>query len=463
MTPRLQALYAEKQTLINAAKRLETTSEWTDQDKAEAAALPGLINACDQAIDEAQELAKIASTANESLNGGAVFSRAAAVATVKDVAAEAGARYRGRVRNFSGATEEAKAKKAYQFGMWVLATMGKGYAQRYCAQNGIAIQSGPNDGMPTIMGALGQSELNNEDGGYLVPHQFENDLIVLREQYGVFRQFAKNVPMSSDSRSDPRRKSGLTAYFVGDGEGATASKMGWDRVQLNAKKSLVLAYVTTELNEDSIISMGDTLAGEIAYAFAKLEDDCGFNGDGTSPYGSIVGVRAKLRAVDATIANIKGLQVGSGNAYSELVRGDFQKTKGLLPQYADTPNTAWFVHKTFFHSVMEDLILALGGVTIAEQAQLESRTPIFLGYPVRFSQQMPKAEANSQVCAVFGDLNLAASFGDRRITTVMFSEHAAFTSDEIAVRGSERFDINVHDVGDTTDAGPVVGLITAAS
>jgi HK97 family phage major capsid protein len=82
---------------------------------------------------------------------------------------------------------------------------------------------------------------------------------------------------------------------------------------------------------------------------------------------------------------------------------------------------------------------------------------------------MPSVEANSQVAALLGDLSLAALFGDRRMTTIAMSEHANFANDEWAIRGTERYDINVHDVGnaDATAAnrvaGPMVGLITAAS
>jgi hypothetical protein len=38
-----------------------------------------------------------------------------------------------------------------------------------------------------------------------------------------------------------------------------------------------------------------------------------------------------------------------------------------------------------------------------------------------------------------------------------------YETDQIAVRGKERFDINVHDLGDDTDAGPIVALKTPAS
>jgi hypothetical protein len=35
--------------------------------------------------------------------------------------------------------------------------------------------------------------------------------------------------------------------------------------------------------------------------------------------------------------------------------------------------------------------------------------------------------------------------------------------DQIAIKGVERIDIVVHDVGSTTEAGPIVGLQTKAS
>ena len=357
------------------------------------------------------------------------------------------------LKNFKG---ERAAERAYRFGKWVQAgPMKDARAAQFCQDHGIAVTRALSEGQ-------------NEYGGFLVPEEFGNDLIDLREQYGVFRQFAKVVPMASDTRTDPRRTGGLTAYFVNEGDAITASDKSWDRVSLTAKKLAVLARVSSELNEDSVISLGDDLAGEMAYAFANKEDECGFNGDGTSTYGGIVGVREKIKGLSGTIANIAGLQVGTGNAYSELVLADFEGVVALLPQYADTPNARWFVHRTFYYNVMLKLALAAGGVT-KEEIVNGQRTPTFLGYPVAVTQVMPKVEANSQVCAVLGDLALAASLGSRRDVSIAMSEHSRFGYDQIEFRGTQRFDINVHSVGNASAtagsrvAGPIVGLITAAS
>ncbi|HMS10339.1 MAG TPA: phage major capsid protein, partial [Pyrinomonadaceae bacterium] len=102
------------------------------------------------------------------------------------------------------------------------------------------------------------------------------------------------------------------------------------------------------------------------------------------------------------------------------------------------------------------------GVTATEIEDARNRR--FLGYPVVFSQVMPSTEANSQVCAVFGDLSLGARLGDRRAFTTAIDDSILFRKDALLFRATARFDINVrYGVGDTTKAGPIVGLITAGS
>ena len=212
-----------------------------------------------------------------------------------------------RVKNFKGTVAGKSAdERAYRFGKWFKgAVVGDSASKAWCDQNGIQTKA--------------LSEGTNYLGGYLVPPEFSTDIIDLRETYGVARQVARVVPMSSDTLTIPRRTGGLTAYFVGEASTITDSNKTWDQVNLVAKKLAALTLWSSELNEDAMISIGDDLAGEIAYAFSQKEDECYFNGDGTSTYGGITGVRSKLRNVDSTIANIKGLQVATGNAYSEIV------------------------------------------------------------------------------------------------------------------------------------------------
>jgi HK97 family phage major capsid protein len=245
--------------------------------------------------------------------------------------------------------------------------------------------------------------------------------------------------------------------------------MTWNDVQLSAKDLMVIARMTNQLNADAVISIGDTLAGEIAYAFSLKEDQCGFNGDGTSTYGGMVGIRTLLTSIDGAGTDSAGLKIqGTSNTWSAQVMADFHAVVGKLPLYADTPNTTWVCHKTYYSEVMQKLELAAGGATATEIATGDRRPrPLFLGYPVTFSQVFPSVTATSGVTAVLGDFTLGALFGDRQQTNIAFSEHASiggesvFERAQIAVRGTERFDLNVHGYGDATTPGPIVGLATS--
>lgn len=85
----------------------------------------------------------------------------------------------------------------------------------------------------------------------------------------------------------------------------------------------------------------------------------------------------------------------------------------------------------------------------------------WMGFPVQLAQSLPQVSTSltSKVMAVFGDLSLASALGDRREVTIKRSRHRYLELDQIGILGTERFDINVHDMGDNTNAGPLVCLV----
>jgi HK97 family phage major capsid protein len=307
-------------------------------------------------------------------------------------------------------------------------------------------------------------------GHYTVPEEFSADLIDLKESRGVVRRLFGRESMMSDVKRMPRRTSGLTAYWVGENQAGTESDIGLDDVELTARKLMAITRMSKEIDEDNAIGLGDKLAAEISYAFADKEDEAGFNGDGTSTYGKIVGARARMQDVDDAGTDSAGLVTGDGNAYSELTLANFQSVVALLPDFADNSETVWVCHRLLYYDVMDKLALASGGVTAVEIRAGDRRPrPIFLGYPVEFSQVFPKTAANSQVCALLGDFGIAATFGDRRSEEIEFSDQVYVNSqsvwerDQIAIKGTERVDMNIHEYGDATNAGAIVGLETAAA
>jgi len=372
----------------------------------------------------------------------------------------------GTLRNFTGDVDgTTPEERAYRFGQYAMAKLSCDLPGRYQFRQALNFARDHFGFQPTAIHGEGASDTSGAH--VFVPDEFGMDLIRLREQYGIARQVFMTRSMSSDTRTDPRRTGGLTAYFVGENAQITESTAAYDSVTLTAKKLAAITRMSNELDEDSVINFGDELAGEISYAFANKEDECAFNGDGTSTYGGMYGIRPRLATLTAGTA--PGFGVGTGNAYSELVLTDFEYVVGGLPVYADVPGqVSWICHKTFFHTVMVKLALAAGGVNSTEIVGGVPRQ-MFLGYPVRFSQVFPSTTANDQVAVIFGNFSMGASFGDRRNESISFSDQAyvngqsLWERDQLAVRGTERFDINVHDFGTDTAAGPIGGLAMAGS
>jgi len=84
----------------------------------------------------------------------------------------------------------------------------------------------------------------------------------------------------------------------------------------------------------------------------------------------------------------------------------------------------------------------------------------FLGYPVRFAQVLPNSSGSlaDTIVAYFGDLSMAATFGNRRGVTISADSSVYWKQDAIGLKGTERFDINVHERGTATAAGPMVAI-----
>ena len=350
----------------------------------------------------------------------------------------------GKLKAFHG---DDGAERAYRSGQWLLATIfGKQSAADWCRENGIAI-------------VKAQSEGVNSAGGFLVPDEFSNAIIDLRETFGVARQEARVMPMARDTLIVPRRTSGVTAYFTGEGATITASQMAWDNVQLVAKKLAAYVLFSSELADDAVISLADTLAGEIAYAFAEKEDDCLINGTGAggATYAGIRGIRTSI--IDGTHTAGAIDAATNNDTYAEFTAADLTKIMAALPQYAYGLGASWYTSVAGWNGTFQRLMAASGGTSmdmIAGKARMS-----YLGYPVVISQKMPTTSGDlSDVAAIlFGSMRAAVMIGDRRSIEIATSEHIKFAEDQIAIRGTERIDINVHSLGDNTTAGPLVALI----
>lgn len=366
------------------------------------------------------------------------------------------ARY-GRLKAFHG---EGAERNAYEAGCFIVAKLFpnehpvKAKAHRWCSENGtyVAIQNALSTGVPA-------------SGGALVPDAMSQTIIDLREKFGIFRQWAETMPMSSDVQIIPRRSGSVSPSWTAEGVAITASDPSFNNVSLTAKKLAALTRISTELSEDAIVSIGDWVTMDIARQFAYEEDRVGFTGTGAASDGGIVGLLTKVQEA-AYAGSFPVVPTASHNTFAELDAADIMTLMAALPQYA-LPGAAFFTSQSGASLVFGRLMAAGGGNTqqslSAENIAADRGRGIvgyYQGYPIVASQVFPTestTKTNLPMLA-FGNLGMAALIGERRSISFATDSSIYFAEDQIAVKATARLDINIHSLGSATEAGPIVVL-----
>ncbi len=352
----------------------------------------------------------------------------------------------GRLRWFSN--DEAGRRDAIDCGIWLRAVTAR--SLRRCNEEAEAHVESLGWSVMAIA-----TEGTDSAGGYLVPDPLLAAFIERRESVGIARQLAEFQVMTSDTLRVPKLISGPVITYPGEAGAGTPSDQVWGSVALAAAKRMALSQLSAELLDDSLIADVEKLVSRMGYEFALKEDTDAIKGDGTATYGGETGLLTALGAAGKFTA-------GTGDdTWGELALQDFTDTMAILPdEYWGEPS--WLCSASFYHSVMLRIQASAGGNTIATLEAGGKARPLFLGYPVYFTGQMPKTTAAATVCALFGTFADGLLLGDRSTLSLAFSSERFFELDVTAVRGITRIDFNVHEGGDGSNAGAYVGLSTAA-
>lgn len=339
---------------------------------------------------------------------------------------------------------------AYRAGMHLKGfVFGDAEARRWCKDHGVGTEYRVQAG-----------GINNL-GGVLTAPEMSSEIIRLVEEFGVFPQYARRMPMNSDTMVIARRTGGLSARPVGENIEVAQSDVTFDNVELTAKIWGVANRVPNSLLEDSVIDLADLLALEIAQAYAEAFDGAGFIGDGTLTYHSMTGICTKIlqSAYSASVVTATG-----NSTFGSLTMGNFTDLVSRLPLYARNRNCRWYISPVGWGAAMLRLAMLPGGTGNAGGNSGDNVAAgfgeKFLGYPVTLVQPMESriTGTTGQVAALFGDLSQAAIFGDRRAITIKTASERYIEFDQVLTFATCRNSIVVNDIGSTTKAGPVVAL-----
>lgn len=288
--------------------------------------------------------------------------------------------------------------------------------------------------------AAGQNYTVDPDGGYLIPPVYVAELLRLVESESVLYPRVKRVPMTvgntliqnyipATSRADGMRNGQVQAYWIGEADQYTATKLQFEQMSMSLSKLTGMCFATEEILEDASI-----LESEIRTAFVdefafKLDD--GFlNGPGTTnmPLGILAAGNTALVTVPAE----------SGQNAGTIVAENILAMYNAMPA-RNQRNAVWLVNQDAFPQLIQMYLEvgATGGVPVylPPTGLSGAQYSTILGRPVLVMEQCNALGSVGDIVLVDPSQYQVIEKGGLRSAT---SIHVKFDTDQTAFKFSMR-------------------------
>lgn len=348
--------------------------------------------------------------------------------------------FSGKLRAFD------KVEDAYKVGMWLKGRLGDAEARRWCADHGVE--------------ARAQGSTGSTTGAAFVPDILSSTVLRLVDQYSAFASNAMSVQMPSDVVLFPKRTGGATAYWIAENTAITASDPTSTQVTLTAKKVSGAVVVASELFADSVVSISDWLAAELALTLSNAVETVAWNGNPSNApaVAGLVTTHAGGLLAGSAATYAASLVTAAGDTPEEVTKANMLAMIAKMPQHSRS-GAKWYCSPYFFATCMQNLDLNQGG----SAGMTGGMGLTFLGSEVVLTDQLPAgADSTGAVMCVYGNLMNSSIYGTRAGIEIASSDQVNFLSDQTVIRAVARVAISHHTIGSDTVAGPVIALVGAA-
>lgn len=123
---------------------------------------------------------------------------------------------------------------------------------------------------------------SDPDGGYLVPDEFEKQLIQKLQEANIMRSISHVIQTNNGEHKIPVVASEGTAAWLDEEAAYTESNTQFSQVSLSAHKLGTLIKVSEELLNDSAFDLMSYLAGELGRRLGNAEEKAFLTGTGTN-------------------------------------------------------------------------------------------------------------------------------------------------------------------------------------
>jgi HK97 family phage major capsid protein len=265
-----------------------------------------------------------------------------------------------------------------------------------------------------------------------MPTEFQSQVVELVWKYGDFRRNVTPFPMGTGTVKLPKLKTSPAFGLIALSGNVPEKSPQVSFVTFSAEKSGGIVRIPSEIDADSIVSVGQFVARYGAREMARWEDTWGFLADGSGTYDSKSGV---CKTADTLTFKIQGTP---GNSRpSNLTLQNFRDLRAKIDQTAYN-NAAYYMNRT-----MEALLVTFNtSATVTPYMPSGPGGPTLDGFPIRWVGVLPVYDTTvhiNQYQAVFGDLSYWY-LGERGSMRVDVSNEIYFATDEVGIRFLERFD-----------------------
>ena len=265
------------------------------------------------------------------------------------------------------------------------------------------------------------SEGTDADGGYLVPEDFERNIVTALEEENVVRSLAK-VITTQHERKIPIATGHSTAQWTAENAAYTESNPTFGQKQIDAFKLTDLCRVSMELLQDSAFDIEDYLMKEFARAFGIAEEQAFCVGTGVNqPTG---------------IFTANGGEVGVTAASSTAITADelISLVYSLKSPYRR--NAKFLLNDATISAIRK--LKDNNGAYLWQPSIQAGQPDRLLGYEIYTSPYAPTVAAGALAIA-FGDFK-NYWIGDRAGRTVQRLNELYATNGQIGYVATERVD-----------------------
>ena len=219
---------------------------------------------------------------------------------------------------------------------------------------------------------------NNEDGGYLAPYEYMNEIIKKITEISPVRQVSRVISTSSKEVRIPKRTGLVTGGWVGEGQAASQSNSTYGDEVLRAEKMMVYTDITLELLRDSAFDMRREITADVTEDFAKLEGAAFVNGNA-------------VNKPEGLLTNADVGYVVSGAA-AGLTADALYEIQGEIPTGY---NLTWMFNRKTLHKHIRTLKDGSGEYLFQPNLGAADMPNTVAGLPYVLANDMPDVAANT--------------------------------------------------------------------